>query len=191
MKTLLSVLLLLLSTAATAAEPKPRITNFEAPGNLAANQPVGCVPLATLTNRHTPADLFPGVRACLEAGNDRRASELYALAGVYGRFDVLRVADKSAHQAVTVLRMAHLAPFDQKRIRLFQAEVSRHLGDGSPGLASLCARLLELGAPAYRPDYMLRHGMSAFTGRGGGIRADFDPEAAWRQALDGYLHCSG
>jgi hypothetical protein len=33
--------------------------------------------------------------------------------------------------------------------------------------------------------------MSAFTGRGGGLRTDFDPQAAWRQALEGYLHCPG
>jgi hypothetical protein len=191
MKTLLTTLLLLLSTAASAAEPKPRITNIEAPGNLTATQPVGCVPLATLTNRHTPADLFPGVRACIEAGDHKGASELYALAGVYGRFDTLRVADQSAHQAVTVLRMGHLAPVDPDLMQSFRAEVPKYFDRGSPELARICVQLRELGEPAYRPDYMLRHGMGAFTGRGGGIRADFDPEAAWRQALEGYLHCPG
>lgn len=185
------IAILLLWTSAAAAETKPRITQVETAGNPAAVGPVGCVPLATLTHRHTPADLMPGVRACIEAGDPRGATELYALFGVYGRFDTLRVADKSAHQTVTVLRMVHLAPVDPELMKSFRVEFQRYLHRGSPELAELCTRLQALGRPTYRPDYMLRHGMSAFTGRGGGLRADFDPEAAWREALDGYLHCPG
>ena len=48
-----------------------------------------------------------------------------------------------------------------------------------------------IGAPDYYPRYMVQHGMQAFLISDGsdGLVKDFDAPAAWKQALDSYLHC--
>jgi len=170
-------------------EAASQIKNYEAEGNLEATQPLGCVDLGALTNVHTPADIFPGVRKCIEAGEYGKAADLFAVAGVYGRFDMLRVVDQTAHQAIAALQINTLGSIDQARVAAFQESVQGHYHAGSDDLVRICGHLKEMGPPAYEPVYMLQHGLSVFTGEGGGLKADFNPTEAWSEALDGYLHC--
>lgn len=179
-----------MSACASGAGKGPaQITNYEATGNLQALKPVDCVPVSELTNQQTPADMMPGVRKCIEAGEYERGAHLFFLAGVYGRYDTLRVADQTAHQAISVLRINNLGPIDETRQNAFRESLKGRYGPGSQELAALCGQVRKLGAPAYHPAYMLRHGMSAFTGRGGGIKSNFNPQEAWASSLDSYLHC--
>lgn len=173
-----------------AAAQGPRITNYEAPGNLQAQAPVGCVELSEVSNRNTPADLFPGVQACMEKGEFRKAAKLFALAGAYGRLDQQRVADRSAHQAVTVLKMKHLGGFPKDDAKALTQGIMA-IADDPKALGAMCTEIRALGPPAYYPAYMVQHGMGAFLGHGasGPIRADFRMDDAWEKALDGYLHC--
>ncbi len=172
-----------------SAKTTPQITNYEAKGNLQATQPIACVGLAELTNRHTPADIFPGVRQCIDSGEYGKAADLFAVAGVYGRFDMLRVADRTAHQAITVLQMNTLGSLKQARVDAFQESIKGRFEARSSDLVRICDHVKSSGAPAYQPVYMLQHGMSAFTGVGGGIKSDFNRAEAWAASLDGDLHC--
>ncbi len=193
------IAVLLLAGCATGGQPGPRvqtvkvdnaqIMSLEAEGNLRATQPIGCVGISTLTDTHTPADIFPGVRACIEAGEHSVAGELFFLAGVYGRFDMLRVTDQTAHQAIAVLRIENLGPIDPELVSAFQDEAAKLLESGSPEHAGLCKLVKQLGPPAYHPVYMIQHGMGAFFGGGDSIKADFNAAKGWKESLDSYLHC--
>src|SRR5690349_21994397 len=101
-----ALMLLASACATTPQEPsRPKVTNYEAKGNLQSFAPLGCVGIADLSNRNTPADITPAVRKCIDAGDYVRAADMFAVAGVYGRFDMLRVSDTTAHQALIVLQM--------------------------------------------------------------------------------------
>jgi hypothetical protein len=58
-------------------------------------------------------------------------------------------------------------------------------------LASACAQIRTIGAPNYRPTYMIQHGLGAFMGGSGknGLVEPFDETAGWEESLSGYLHC--
>jgi hypothetical protein len=176
--------------ATNPQEGHARITNIETKGNLQSLKTVGCVSVSELTNQHTPADMFPGVRKCIDAGEFDRGGQLFFVARVYGRYDTLRVADRTAHQAISVLRINNLGDIDEERQSAFRGSLKGRYGPGSPELAGLCTELRRLGAPAYHPTYMLQHGMSAFTGAGGGLIKNFNAPEAWSSALDSYMHCS-
>ena len=191
MKTLATCALLLLTTACATAQNEPstpKVTNHEAKGNLQSPAPLGCVAIAELSNRNTPADITPAVRRCINAGDYVRAVELFAVAGAYGRFDKLRVPDETAHQAIAILQLSYFENLSQKQQDAFQGELKARFSDGSPPLLNFCKRIQRLGPPDYHPAYMLQHGMRAFTGDGG-LKKDFDPKAAWASILDGYVHC--
>jgi hypothetical protein len=96
-------------------EQNGRITNIRAGGSLASTQTVGCIPITEAKNTLTPADLYKGVIECIHQDKYDLAAGLFALAGVYGRFDAERVADKTAGQAKTVLIMNTLANEPQDR----------------------------------------------------------------------------
>ncbi|BEV08937.1 hypothetical protein [Methylophilus sp. DW102] len=130
------------------------------------------------------------VAVCAKQNKNKDAAILFALAGVYGRFDTLRVSDKSAHQAVTVLKMQMFSSLTPEQQNAFREEATKTLSNPNE-IASKCKAIKHVGPPRYSPIYMIQHGMAAFTGgkSGNGLVKDFDPQAAWQQSLDGYLHC--
>jgi len=174
-----------------AAQPqKPQITIYEAPGNLQSKAPLGCVSLAEVTNQHTPADIYPGVAACIRAGSYEKAVPLYAVAGTFGRFDQLRVTDVTARGAIQVLQMNNFLQLPVSQREAFTKAADTMLGKGSDALASICAAIERLGPPAYFPTYMVQHGMKAIAGASdNGIKADLDANRAWGDSLAGYLQC--
>ena len=113
------------------------------------------------------------------------------LAGLYARFDTLRVADRTAHGAITVLTMTvgqSATPQQQKKL---MAEINKFLVKGTPELAATCQTVRKIGYPDYFPRYMIKHGLSAFMAepRNRGLVTNFEAEKAWEQVLDTYLHC--
>lgn len=169
-----------------------KITHYESAGNLQSNATLGCVRLSAVTGKHTPADIYPGVAACIKAGDFEKAAPLYLVAGVFGRFDKLRVSDRTAHQAVTVLQRNDFADLTQdQRESFFMNYLQPRLEKGSSSLAALCAAVDRVGPPDYFPNYMIQHGMGAYLGRSdGGLVQGFDPDKGWQDSLSGYLHCS-
>ena len=164
-------------------------TNYSSKGNLQVLQSINCISLDKLTNMHTPADIFPGIRKCIETNQFDIAADLYAVAGVYGRYDQSRVADRSAHQAITVIKMNNFQSLNKELLDKLTTTLRQKFKEGSSELSNMCNSIKNLGYPAYKPIYMLQHGMSAFTGKGGGIVNDFNPSTAWGKSLDSYLHC--
>ena len=160
----------------------------------------GCPRLASLDGTQTPAQLYRGVAACMRRSDTDTAVVLFSLAVAYGRFDALRVADPSAHQAGMLLRLVALQRLDEvqrqalsRGMSVAQSEAGRR--------QNLCAAIERIGAPTYRPDYMSRHGAMALRRSlrdhhaapsppsSEGVQC-FDGEAAWNQVLDRVLRCS-
>jgi hypothetical protein len=164
-----------------------KITNLETKDNLKSFHHLDCVDLAALTTDDTPADIYPAVRTCIDHGEFQRAARLFAVAGAYGRFDTLRVLDSSAHQAIPVLGMTNLSDLSQDAKEQFRAAFKAIIS--SDRLAELCGQARKLGPPTYYPTYMTQHGMSAFTGKGGGLKEDLNVAEAWDSSLSTYLHC--
>ena len=151
-------------------------------------RPVGCVNISSLTAQNTPPEILPGVRQCIDDHDYARGARLFAVADVYGRFDTLRVKDVSAHAAIPALEAAYLQQLDRDSAAKLQATV-KEIADSSSKLRELCSQVRALGPPMYSPTYMTLHGMSAFTGQGGGLKHNFDSSSAWETALNSILHC--
>lgn len=169
----------------------PKVRNYEAAGNLESNNTLSCVGPDKLRNIYTPADLYPAVSQCARQANTRHGAVIFALAGAYGRFDTLRVSDKSAHQALAVLKMQTFNRLPPEVHKTFKENVSNILSDPKE-LAAVCAEVMRLGPPNYFPRYMVQHGISVFAkpvAGDTGLVKDFDAAAAWKSALSGYLHC--
>lgn len=192
-------LLSLIATAAVAqtldppkiiTEKSGRVTNMRAEGSLVSSHAVGCIPITEAKNTFTPADLYKGVADCIHQDKYDLAAGLFALAGIYGRFDAERVTDKSAGQARTVLIMNTFANESQDQKSKF-SEVFSRLTKTPELLGKLCADIQKVGMPDYYPSYMILHGIQAFTGNPheGALRRDFDAPQAWERLQTTYLHC--
>lgn len=168
-----------------------RVVNIEAPGNLESTRPVGCVSLDTITNQHTPADLYPGIAACIRSGDPQRSVRLFALAAAYGRFDTQRVADRTAHQAMQVLQMNHIGTVPEADRDALNKAMRVLQDPGSEDFHTLCEQVRRIGAPAYHPRYMIQHGIRAFDEHapGDGLVKGFQADAAWKKVVDEYLRC--
>jgi ankyrin repeat protein len=167
-----------------------RITNVTAAGNLATTHPVSCRTLETLDNSHTPPDLFQGVKDCIEHDHYAEAVDLFALAGIESRFDAARVTDKTAGDAGEVLILTTFDGMAKEKRDQFGNTI-RALNSNPKALAALCNRIRKIGVPAYYPDYMVMHGMGAFTGDPHAKALDprFDAGAAWSSLQTSYLNC--
>ena len=188
----LSAWLAIALLAGCAGDPgtQAQVTNYEAPGNLESRNNLGCAKPSDLRNTHTPADLYRSNAECVTRKDFASAVYSSALAGVYARYDAMRVADASARQAQTVVQLKYLGSLTQEQKKQFFEALSA-VANNPERLAALCKDIRAIGPPNYHPTYMIQHGMGAFLGGAGnnGLVADFDGAAAWEKALDTYLHC--
>ena len=169
------------------------ITNIETQGNLEATNNVGCVGPGKLSRKFTPADLYKAAAICAQESSNKEGAFLFLLAGAYGRFDTLRVTDKSAHNALAILQMTSFRSLDESKKNQFQASIKTILGNPD-ALAAICNDVIRIGPPDYFPRYMIQHGMGAFTHdakAGNGLIEGFDANAAWSKTLGSFLHCPG
>ncbi len=168
-----------------------KIISHETSGNLEVTTRLECAPVSKLNSSHTPADLYAGVAKCFKEENYDHATQMFALAGAYGRFDEQRVSDTSAHQAIQVLHMQTFQNINSEMKDKFQDRVREFLSVGAPKLGELCSEIRKLGAPTYFPWYMIQHGMEAFGPEqpNRGLVPDFSATEAWAKSLDTYLHC--
>jgi hypothetical protein len=167
-----------------------RLTNIEAKGNFEPLNDLGCVRPDKLRNTYTPADLYRSNAECIKLADYDSAVYSSALAGVYARYDTMRVADSTAHQAQSVLPMKYLASLAEEQKKAFTSRLSAVAGSAGK-LAALCADIRKIGPPDYRPTYMIQHGMSAFlVGKTeNSLVPNFDGAASWEKSLNSYLHC--
>lgn len=185
-KILLATISTLLLSACNSI-PKSNVSNYEATGNLESPKPAGCVSVGELSNKQNPVDIFTGLNACLAKSDYSSAAELYFAGMSYGFFDTKRVSDKTAHQAISVLRMNLFGAQPQEVLDKLQAALTDITTDNT----AICKSLMTLGAPVYMPTYMIQHGMGAFTGQStkDGLVENFDSGAAWKEALSTIAKC--
>lgn len=177
------------TSSAQDAAVSSQVTQHEAPGNLASTHTLGCIGPDKILNTYTPADLYPAVASCIVQGSTDDAIYLYVAAGAYGQYDTLRVADKSAHDAPTLLRLHAFTPVGTERMQQFSSRVLPFLQNDTKHLA-LCYKLLHLGPPRYFPRYMIQHGMGAFLKPGTPDQVlDIDPVTNWLQIMKDYVQC--
>lgn len=164
--------------------------SIEADGNLEAPNPCGCIELSAVTNQNNPAEILIGMGKCIELKQFDKAAGMFAIAGVYGKFDTFRVKDKTAHQALLVLQQNILLNIDESARNTFIDSLKKMLKTGSTELSVVCQTIQKIGMPKYYPKYMVQHGIQAFTAsEGNGLTEPFDSAASWNLALKNYLHC--
>ncbi len=185
-----SIAIVLAVSALLVGSAKAQVTNYEAPGNLKSNVPLGCVELSSVTNEETPADIYPGVAACVKSGEYQKAALLFAVAGTFAYFDQLRVSDSTARQAAMAIEMNDFADFTMEQKQSLMKALHVALDSDSPSFKSACTAVAKLGPPRYFPAYMVQHGMSAFLGSSrSGVQTGFDAADGWRISLSRFLHC--
>lgn len=146
-----------------------------------------CVPLAQVTPAMDPVYLTAASAACVRKGQLDAATDLYNVAGVFARYDTLRIKDPVAHAAFPALVVVlgqSLAPQQQQ-------DFFTHLGRRSklPGYQDvLCQFSAKVGPPTYRPSYLSRSGLDSFLDRQLGLSA-FQPKIAWARVRGEYLGC--
>ncbi len=166
------------------------ITHLYTEGNLASTHPLACVPLPQVKNTDTPADIFKGVGQCVEQNNFEDAVDLFAIAGAYSKFDAARVADKTAGQAKSALISQTFAAVPEDKQNKF-SQVQQLRMTKPETLNAICASVKKIGMPNYYPEYMILHGMKAFTGNPyeNALEKDFDAPETWKKVLTEYLSC--
>jgi hypothetical protein len=178
-------------SGAAAQNAAPQFRNYNAAGNLESTVNLGCIVLDKATAQYNPVDLFKAAKACITAKRWDEAARLHILAMTFGRFDMVRVADRTAHQAITVAQMeiyGDVAPADRQTF----GDHAKLLMDEPQAHAAFCVALNRIGPPAYFPRYMIQHGMGAFLGNNGnGLVKDFDPVVAWRTLVQTGRKCPG
>jgi hypothetical protein len=167
-----------------------KVTNVTMAGQLAAKNPLGCVPLSQLDNTRTPPDIYLGISACIQKDDYQAAAALFALAGIESRFDAARVLDKSAGQAGQVLIMNTFNGLEQDKRDKFGKTVGELAADPQ-AMAGTCSTIRKIGYPNYYPEYMVLHGIHAFTAKAGDptLEPNFDAQTTWNSLLTTYLNC--
>ncbi|MGY0216371.1 hypothetical protein ACWJJH_03170 [Endozoicomonadaceae bacterium StTr2] len=186
-KSLTGLLASLLFISGCQSTHNPATTGLQAERGLESPGPASCTAIDNLSNKQNPVDIFSGVIDCLNKDESQRAAELFLTAMSYGIYDTQRVDDKTAHQAIIVLRMNALSGREADDLAQLQKQINAVIADNE----TLCASLKSLGKPSYTPTYMIQHGMNAFTGQKtpDGLVPDFDAMTAWHKSLKTVAEC--
>jgi len=166
------------------------VTRLTIPGSLAATHNLGCVALEAIDKSAQPPDLYKAIPQCITAGRYPDAVELFMLAGLEIRFDSTRVTDKTAGQAGQVMIMNTFSPLPQEQRQKF-ADSFTVLIKEPKTLTQVCEGAQKSGPPTYYPEYMILHGIKAFTGdpRVSAIDTAMNGQAVWTRIQHTYLNC--
>jgi hypothetical protein len=173
-----------------ASVQQNNVTRLTIPGSLAATLNLGCVTLAAIDKSAQPPDLYKAIPQCITAGRYPEAVELFMLAGLEVRFDATRVTDKTAGQAGQVMIMNTFNPLPQEQRQKF-ADAFNVLIKEPKTLTQVCEDAQRLGPPTYYPEYMILHGIKAFTGdpRVSAVDTAMNGQAVWSRIQHTYLNC--
>jgi hypothetical protein len=183
----------------SAPPPPPRVLGphyleeniAHVPGTLAVTHELGCIQLPGIGPRDTAADFYQAAHQCADQGRYEEAASLFMLAGAYGRYDAMRIADKTASQGLIVLQTRFSDGLNAAQRDGFRLAMQRWQGPASP--AGACALITRLGPPSYTPSYLMLAGMDATFGHAPGphpMDDSFDGPKSWERLRKEYLHCS-
>ena len=90
-------------TAVDGLEDIP-VISYSSEGSLESFEPIeGCVSISELKNTNTPADILPSSRRCMDMEEYEKGIKLSIISRIYAFYDMQRVSDGSAHQAIFML----------------------------------------------------------------------------------------
>lgn len=165
-----------------------RITSHSAAGNLEARNPLACVSAEAIRPENTAADIAVGALACTRQSDFKRAAELLMVSNAYAYFDTQRVADRSAHGALSALYTETFSRSSDQQMQALFAEVESFTPE-SERFREVCRLLEGAEPPNYHPRYMIAHGMQAFTDPGTQeLVENFDARQAWMRGLE-FVNC--
>jgi hypothetical protein len=170
---------------------KPQVDDLQTAGNHATVHPLACGPITSIKNSDIPPDIYAGMLVCASDSRYAEAVNFFAVAGVFSYFDAERVTDITAQQAHQVMTQQAMSTLDPPAKTALWQQIRDTLSDDAKR-SVICADVRRIGAPTYKPEYMIQHGMDAVAGKAqvnGGLVANFDSKDAWEKAVDGYLHC--
>jgi len=166
-----------------------QVTNYESKGNLAATNPLPCVNATSINSESTAADIAAGAKECVKQSKYGEAAELIMVASAYAHFDTQRVSDKSAHGALNALFAKEFGSLKETdRNKLFSSIDA--LDNNQPRKKEVCSHLVSAQPPSYFPNYMIAHGMGAFTGSSKEpLIKHFNASEAWSKSMV-FVKCS-
>ncbi len=149
-----------------------------------------CLPPNASVTRYSPPELYLSAGQCLKQNRLDEAVFLFGTAGSEGRFDTHRVADVTAHQLASFMGVMFMKHVGEEAYGKFSAHMREQLKDDRARRA-FCNRLSQLPPPVYHPQYMINHGMAAFTSAGDQqvLRPLEDPRQTWRASVNEYMDC--
>jgi hypothetical protein len=145
-----------------------------------------CIRFSQATRETPPNELYDSLAQCITDGEFADAARLFMLAGIFSRFDAIRVADVTARDTGAVMILNTFNPLPEDPKKQFGIELNA-LMENADARQSYCATLRRLGYPTYFPEYMVSHSLHRITPP---LRADFDAEATWTSLQASYLHCT-
>lgn len=152
------------------------------------NAKLGCVGIDNLKSSMTPVDLAAGIMECIRNDKYKDGVEMYMLFGAYGEFDIKRVVDTSAHQAIPILKTYISYEIAEAKREKWMQAIDAVINDENRG--KLCTKIKQIGMPSYHPEYMLAHGLQAFSGgEKSEVYHDFSAKESWEETLQGYMLC--
>lgn len=162
------------------------VISVSADGNLQSFEPIEeCVDIDEVSTINTPADILPASRRCIDIGEYEKGFRLYLLSRFYAFYDMKRVKDGSAHQAILMLEEQTYSTLSREQMKSFSNEAEKYQSDTTVKLMAACDAVQKLGAPEYHPIYMIQHGMEAFFASedDDGIVEEFDSGKTWIEVL--------
>ena len=166
-----------------------QVTNYESKGNLAATDPLVCVNSTSVGPESTAADIAAGAKDCAESSKYSEAAELIMVASAYAYFDTQRVSDKSAHGALNALFAKEFGSLSEAQRKELFSSIDA-LDNNQTRKSEICTYLISAPTPSYFPEYMIAHGMGAFTGSPKEpLIKDFDASEAWSKSMV-FVKCS-
>lgn len=154
------------------------VTRIKTQGNLAPTAAGIPGSVKEITPEHNPVNILLLARKKLDEGDTDSAAKAFLIARIYGVYDMMRVSDATAHQGMSVLVKEIFTGIEPTKEQALDTAIKGLNREETVQMAE------EIGQPAYRPDYMIQHGVEAFTGLSGdGLVPGFNGNSAWQKIL--------
>jgi hypothetical protein len=177
------------------------ITNIRTKGSLQKTHDLPCIGINEAKNTYTPADLYASFEKCVSQNNNKKAIELYTLAGAYALYDVMRISDQTVVGGIKVMITNlenNIGTKKKEKFVKYAKEFKK-----TPEAEILCDKIKNnIGKPNYYPEYLILHGISAIfinelartSGMKGkieydGLKKNYDAEKNWSEAINAYSGC--
>lgn len=152
---------------------------------------LGCLELTEIRPAHTARDLAGAVRVCVDDGRHGDAFALFIAYNSVAVFDQQRVRDTSAHLVLHDLNMWVFTGYSRNQITSLKGNAAAFRDTSSAFHRDVCAALVALPPPRYRPSYMIAAGQMPRKDAADWQVKGFDPAVAWQTSVLEVNGCGG